>query len=76
MDKMVWPLQKKKKKNCRKIESFFDVIGIFGSGEPYSESAFPFQYIIIFQTYQYLEPPSSTPVGDRHMRPLTLVQEI
>ncbi len=33
--------------------------------EPYSKSTFPFQYIIIFQTFQSLESPSSTPGEDK-----------
>ncbi len=44
--------------SCRKFHSqqllfkaFFDIIDIFGTVEPYSEFTFPFQYIIIFQTY-------------------------
>ncbi len=41
-------------------------MGIFGAVETYSESNFHFQYMIIFQTYQSLEAPSSTPGGDRH----------
>ncbi len=35
-----------------------------------SKSAFPFQYNIIFETYQSFEPRSSTLEGDRHVRPL------
>ncbi len=34
-----------------------------------------FQYIIIFQTWQYLVPPSSTPGEDRHMRQMTFSSE-
>ncbi len=36
-------------------------MSIFGSIEHFSESTFTFQYIIIFQTWQSLEPPTSTP---------------
>ncbi len=50
---------------------FFSIIGISYSFESYSESIFPFQYIIIFQTYQSLDPSSSTPGRNRHMHPLT-----
>ncbi len=57
------------------FESLFDIIHIFGGIEPYSESTSPFQYIIIFQTYQSLELPGSTPGGDRHMRPLTFCRK-
>ncbi len=35
-----------------------------------------FPYWIIFQTRQSLEPLSSTPKGDRHMRPWTFLDEI
>ncbi len=37
---------------------------------------FPNQYIIIFQTWKCLEPPSSTPWGDRLMRPLSFLYQI
>ncbi len=53
------------------FEAFFYIIGIFGRFQPLNESTFPFQYIVIFLTYQSLEPPSTTLGGDRHMRPLT-----
>ncbi len=34
------------------------------------------QYIIIFQRWQLLEPYSSTPVGDTHIQPLTVLYQI
>ncbi len=48
----------------------FLIIGNFGSMGPESETTFPFQYNIIFEIYQSLEAPSSTPGGDRHVPPL------
>ncbi len=33
------------------------------------------QYNVIFETYQSLEPPSSTPVRDRHVRPLNFCEK-
>ncbi len=39
-------------------------------GEPYfwdTHRTFPFFYIIIFKRWQFLEPSSSNPGGDRHM---------
>ncbi len=50
---------------CRKFnyqllcEAFLDIIGIFGSAQPVSESTSWFKYIIIFQTCQSLEPLAS-----------------
>ncbi len=44
----------------RLFEAFFDIMPIFGSVRPLSKSTFPFQYII-FQIWQFLEPPSTTP---------------
>ncbi len=38
------------------FEASFHIISIFGSVVPLSESIFLFQYIIIFQKYQSLEP--------------------
>ncbi len=55
------------------FEGFFDIMRIFGSIPPESESTFPFQYNIIFETYQYFESHNSTPGGDRHVRPLTFL---
>ncbi len=37
------------------FEAFFNIIGSFGSVEPWTESTFPFQYNKIFETYQFLE---------------------
>ncbi len=48
------------------FEQFFDIIGNFGSIQSGKESIFLFQYNIIFETYQFFEPPSSTPGRDRH----------
>ncbi len=56
------------------IEGFFNIMLIFGSILPESEFTFPFQYNTIFETYQFLEPHSSSPGGDRHGRPLTFVR--
>ncbi len=47
---------------------FFNIMGIFGSVVPQSESTFLFLYIIIFQKWQSLQSPSSTFVGGRRMR--------
>ncbi len=58
------------------FEQFFDIIDNFGSLQPKNESTFPFQYIIIFETYRSFEPLSSTPGGDRDVRPLTFLYEI
>ncbi len=57
------------------FEWFFEIMRIFGSIPPESESTFPFQYNIIFETYQFLEPRNSSPRGDRHVRPLTYIQK-
>ncbi len=58
------------------FEAFFDVMRIFGSFEPQSESNFLFLYIIRFQIYWSLEPPTSTHGGERHMRSGTFLYEI
>ncbi len=52
------------------------IIPIFGSVEHQIEFTFPFQYNIIFETYQSLEPPSSTLEGERHVRSLTFLYRI
>ncbi len=49
---------------------------IFSSVESQKESNFPFLYIIRFQTYRSLEPPSSTRGRGRHMRSWTSLYEI
>ncbi len=43
------------------FEQFFFIIGNFSSVQQKNEPTFPFQYIIIFETYQSSEIPSSTP---------------
>ncbi len=53
------------------FEGFSHIIRIFGSIEPQTESTFPFQYNIIFESHQSLEPLSSTLEAGRHVRPLT-----
>ncbi len=58
------------------FEQFFDIIGNFSSVQSENEPTFPFQYSIIFETYQSFKTPSSTPGGDRHVRPLTFLYEI
>ncbi len=58
------------------LEQFFDIIGNFGSIQQENESTFSFQYNILFETYQYSEPPSSTPGQDKHVRPLTYLYKI
>ncbi len=58
------------------VEQCFDIIGNFGSIQPEKESIFLFQYNIIFETYQFFEPPSSTPGGDRHEYPLTFLYKM
>ncbi len=35
-----------------------------------------FQYNVIFESYQSIESPSSTPGGDSHAHPLTFLYEI
>ncbi len=45
------------------LEEFFDIMCIFSKVEPQTGSTFSFQYTAIFETYQFLEPPSSTPGG-------------
>ncbi len=55
------------------FEAFSHIMRIFGSIEPQTESTFPFQYNIIFKTYQSLESLSSTLDGGRHTRPLTFL---
>ncbi len=49
------------------FKAFFDVMRIFGSVEPQTESAFLFLNIIIFQRGESFKAPTSTPRGDRHM---------
>ncbi len=55
---------------------FFCKIRIFVSVEPQSKSNLPFLYIIRFQTYWSLEPPSPTRGGDKHMRSQTFLGKI
>ncbi len=55
------------------FEAFSHIMRIFSSVQPQTESTFPFQYNIIFETYQSSEIPSSTLERDRHMRPLTFL---
>ncbi len=47
------------------FEAFSHIMRIFGSVEPQTESTFPFHYNIIFETYQFLEPLSSTLEGGK-----------
>ncbi len=58
------------------ILTFFHVIRIFGSVQPYIEWILSFLHTIIFQPYQPFEPPSSTAGGDRHMHSWTFLNEI
>ncbi len=58
------------------FEAFSHILRIFGRAEPLSKSTFPFLYIIIFQRWQSLESPSSTPGEHRHMRPSTFLYRI
>ncbi len=51
-------------------------MGICGSIEPWSESTFPFQYIIIVQWWQSLEPPSSSPGRGRQMHLLNFCTKL
>ncbi len=67
--------QKEKRYNFLR-EEFFDIMRVFGSILLESESTFPFQYNIIFETYQFLEPRSSSPEKDRRVRPLTFLYKI
>ncbi len=48
------------------FEAFSQIMNIFGSIELRTESTLPFQHKIIFETYQSLEPISSTLEGGRH----------
>ncbi len=59
-------------KNTHYLKRFL-IICIFGNIKPQTESTFPFQYDILFETHQSLEPPGSTPEGDRHVHPLTFL---
>ncbi len=52
------------------FEQFFYIIGNLCSVQPENESTFPFQYNIIFETYQSFKSPISIPGGDRHVTPL------
>ncbi len=58
------------------LNNFFHIIGNFGSVQPDHEFTFLFQYNILFVTYQSFESLSSTPRGDRHVRPLIFLYEI
>ncbi len=58
------------------FKDFFDAMRILGGVEPRTEYTSPFFYIIIFQRWESLEPPSSTPGKDRHMRSQTFLYEI
>ncbi len=57
-------------------KAFFNIISNLANTEPQSEFTFPFQYSIISQTWQSLEPPSSIPGKDSHMPSLTFLLEI
>ncbi len=57
------------------FEGFSLITHIFGCVAPQIETTFPFPYNI-FETYQSLEPPSSTPGVDRHVRQLTFLNGI
>ncbi len=48
---------------------------IFVSVEPKVNLVPISQYIIIFQRWQFFEPPSSIPAGDRHVRPITFCKK-
>ncbi len=52
------------------FEPLFNISGNFGSLQPKNEFTFPFQYNIIFETYQSFDPPSSTPSRDRDLCPV------
>ncbi len=52
------------------------LIGNYGSIQPENEFTFPFQYNIIFETYQSFKPPSSTPGGDTHEHSLTFLYKM
>ncbi len=58
------------------FEAFSNRIRIFGTILPSCESTLPFLYILIFQKWLSLEPPSSPLAGDRHIRSLTFWHEI
>ncbi len=53
---------KKKVQKCLECKTFFKI---------FLTLSFPFKYIMKFQNWKSLEPPSSTPEGIKHMRPLT-----
>ncbi len=57
------------------FEVFSHILRIFDSVEPQTESTFPFQYNIIFETYQSLEPPTSTLDGGIHLHPALFCME-
>ncbi len=55
------------------FEAFSHIIRIFGSIEPETGTTFPFPYNIIFETYQFLLPPTSTWERHRHVHPQTFL---
>ncbi len=58
------------------FEAFSLIMRIFGSFVHQTESTFPFQYNLIFETYQPLKPPSSTLEGGRYVCLLNFLYEI
>ncbi len=58
------------------FKALFDAMRIFGSIEAQTESTSPFLYIIIFQRWVSVGPPSSTLRGDRHKNLQTSLYEI
>ncbi len=58
------------------IWSNFDIMGIFGSVSWCESIILLFLYILIFQKWQSLEPPSSPLGWHRHMRPQTFLYGI
>ncbi len=58
------------------FEAFSHIMRIFGGTELQTESTFPFQYNIRFETYQSLELLSSTLEQGRRVHPLTLLYRI
>ncbi len=60
-----WHFRMKFNSEPLSFKQLFDIIGSFRSVQPESESMFPFQYNIIFKTYQSFETSSSVPGGDK-----------
>ncbi len=63
--------------NVQKLlfKAFLDTMCIFWQRSALTWINFPFQFNIIFETYQSFDPHSFNPGGDRHVRPLLFCME-